>query len=47
MCEHCYDQSNLEMKKKYKKVEAEEPNYAEMLEQNPEKIKELTNQKDI
>lgn len=47
MCEECYDQSNLEIKKKYKRVETESPNFADMLDQNPEKIKELTNMKEI
>jgi hypothetical protein len=47
MCLHCYDESNLSIKKKYKKVEAVEPNYESLLDTDPQKIKELTDLKEI
>jgi len=39
MCLHCYDESDLAIKKKYKKVEAVEPNYEALLDLDPQKIK--------
>lgn len=39
----CYDKSGLDIKKKYRLVEPKEVNYEELLDQDPEKVKELTN----
>jgi NAD-dependent SIR2 family protein deacetylase len=45
LCELCYDKSGLDIQKKYQLVEPKTVNYEEILDQNPEKIKELTNLK--
>lgn len=47
LCEGCYDSSGLDIKKKYKEVQPESHNYEELLENDPQKIKELTNIQEI
>ena len=35
LCEKCYDESNLDVKKKFKPIEPDNINYEELLDKNP------------